>query len=134
MKVVYKVNDSIEASELSDVFKKAGLKRPVHDLPRLEKMIQQADLLLTARVEGQVIGVARAITDFHYCCYLSDLAVNKDYQSMGVGKELIRILQEEIGDDVSLLLLSSQEAMTYYPKIGFTKVDNGFVIPRKNSF
>ncbi|MBM7605889.1 N-acetylglutamate synthase-like GNAT family acetyltransferase [Metabacillus crassostreae] len=130
--ITYKVNDVINADELAEVFKLSGIKRPVEDLPRLQKMIEHADIIITAREEGKVIGVARAITDYHYCCYLSDLAISKDYQGKGIGKKLVALLKEELGEKVSLILLASEEAMEYYPKIGFDTIDNGFKIGRKS--
>lgn len=129
--ISYKVNESIKAEELSKIFKTSGIKRPSDDLNRLQRMIKNSNVLITAWNNNQLIGVARAITDYCYCCYLSDLAVNKNYQNRGVGKELVRLLKEHIGDEVALLLLSSPTAMEYYPKIGFEKIENGFKISRK---
>ncbi|WP_066073380.1 GNAT family N-acetyltransferase [Neobacillus soli] len=126
----FKVGAAVTAEALSDVFKKSGIRRPVDDLPRLQRMIEHANLLITAWDEQKLVGVARSVTDFSYCCYLSDLAVNKDYQKQGIGKELVRLVQEQIGDEVTLLLLSAPAAMEYYPRIGFDKVENGFIIPR----
>ncbi|MGM7723962.1 GNAT family N-acetyltransferase [Metabacillus sp. Hm71] len=131
-KLTYQVNDTIHAEELSEVFKASGIKRPVEDLPRLQQMIEHADLIITARAEGRLVGVARAITDFSYCCYLSDLAVDRNFQKCGIGKELVRLLRGELGEQVSLILLSAQEAMDYYLKIGFDKIDNGYKINRKS--
>ncbi|THE12025.1 GNAT family N-acetyltransferase [Bacillus timonensis] len=130
--ISYKVNEPIKAEELSNIFKTSGIKRPTDDLKRLQRMIENSNPLITAWDNGQLIGVARAITDYSYCCYLSDLAVNKNYQNNGIGKEMVRLLQEHIGEEVALLLLSSPIAMEYYPKIGFEKIENGFKIPRKN--
>ncbi|EKN69795.1 GCN5-related N-acetyltransferase [Neobacillus bataviensis LMG 21833] len=127
----FKVGAAITAEELSDVFKKSGIRRPVDDLPRLQRMIEHADLLITAWDEQTLVGVARAVTDFSYCCYLSDLAVNEDYQKRGIGKELVRLVKEQIGEEVTLILLSAPSAMDYYPQIGFDKVENGFILPRK---
>ncbi|MDR4947369.1 GNAT family N-acetyltransferase [Neobacillus cucumis] len=125
------VDAKIKPEDLSTVFKQSGLNRPYEDLPRLEKMIENADILITAWEEDRIVGVARAITDFSYCCYLSDLAVDQEYQHRGIGRELVRMVQERICDDVSLLLLASPIAMEYYPHIGFDKVSNGYMIPRK---
>ena len=130
-KIEYKLNTMITAEELSRLFKASGIKRPVDDLPRLAKMITNADLTFTAWDGEKLVGVARAITDFSYCCYLSDLAVDRDYQKHGIGKKLVNLLQEQIGEEVMLLLLSSPIAMEYYPRIGFDQVDNGFIIKRK---
>jgi len=129
--IYYKIGALITAEELSDVFKTSGIRRPVDDLPRLQRMIEHADLLITAWVDQKLVGIARAVTDFSYCCYLSDLAVNKDYQKRGIGKELVRLIQEQIGDEVVLLLLAAPAAMDYYPRIGFDKIENGYIIPRK---
>ncbi|WP_040206024.1 GNAT family N-acetyltransferase [Neobacillus jeddahensis] len=129
--ITFKVGAAVTPEELSNVFKSSGIKRPVDDLPRLQRMIEQADLIVTAWDQQALVGVARAVTDFSYCCYLSDLAVDKNYQKRGIGKELVKRVQDQIGDEVTLLLLSAPSAMEYYPLIGFNKVENGFMIPRK---
>ncbi len=129
--IEYKLNTAITPEELSRLFKASGIKRPAADLSRLEKMINNADLTFTAWDDGKLVGVARAITDFSYCCYLSDLAVDQDYQKSGIGKRLVRLLQEQIGEQVTLILLASPIAMEYYPRIGFEKADNGFKMMRK---
>ncbi|WP_423798510.1 GNAT family N-acetyltransferase [Neobacillus sp. SAB-20_R2A] len=131
LQITYKINVPISAEELSTVFKASGIKRPVDDLPRLQRMLDHADLTITAWVDEKLAGVARAITDYSYCCYLSDLAVDKAYQKMGIGNELVRLLQEQIGDEVTLILLASPIAMEYYPRIGFKKIDNGYIIARQ---
>lgn len=129
--IEYKLNTPITPEELSLLFKASGINRPAEDLPRLQKMIDNADLTFTAWDDEKLVGIARAITDFSYCCYLSDLAVHQEYQKSGIGKNLVKLLQEQIGEEVTLLLLSSPIAMDYYPRIGFEKADNGFKITRK---
>jgi len=127
----YEEGKKITAMELADVFSKSGIRRPVEDLPRLQKMIDHADITITAWDGGTLVGIARAISDFSYCCYLSDLAVNREYQNQGIGKELVRCVHERLGEEISLILLASPIAMDYYPKIRFQKIQNGYIIPRK---
>jgi ribosomal protein S18 acetylase RimI-like enzyme len=127
----YEESRKITAEELANVFSKSGIRRPVEDLPRLQIMIDQADITVTAWDGRRLVGIARAITDFSYCCYLSDLAVDRDYQNQGIGKELVRRVHERLGEEISLFLLASPIAMDYYPKIGFQKIQNGYIIPRK---
>ncbi|MCM3600796.1 GNAT family N-acetyltransferase [Robertmurraya korlensis] len=127
----YEESKKITAEILADVFSKSGIRRPVEDLPRLQKMIDHADIIITAWDGETLVGIARAITDFSYCCYLSDLAVDRDYQNQGIGKELVRRIHERLGEEISLILLASPIAMDYYPKIGFHKIQNGYIIPRK---
>jgi predicted N-acetyltransferase YhbS len=90
-------------------------------------MIQNADVLITARVEGLLVGVARGITDFSYCTYLSDLAVDVEYQRKGIGRELIRRLHEKAGLETTLILLSAPAAVDYYPHIGMRRHESCWI-------
>ena len=113
-----------------ELYKSAGLNRPVDDKERISNMYVESNLVITAWDNELLIGVSRSLTDFCYCCYLSDLAVKKEYQSQGIGRQLIELTREKIGPQTMLLLLSAPAAMEYYPKTGFEKVENGFIIKR----
>lgn len=126
----YAIEPSPDAAEVADVFRRSGIRRPVDDPERIGRMIEHANLIVTARHEGRLVGIARALTDFCYCCYLSDLAVDREYQRSGIGVELVRRVREAIGEQSMLLLLAAPEAAEYYPKIGFEKVENGWIINR----
>lgn len=130
MAIEYKINIPLLSADVSGVFKSSGIKRPADDLTRIQRMIDNADVNVSAWDGEKLVGIARAITDFAYCCYLSDLAVSKDYQKSGIGTELVNRLREHLGDEVSLLLLSAPTAMDYYPRIGFEKTEKAFLIPR----
>ena len=129
--IEYHFNAPITGEEVADVFKRSGINRPTADVERIQKMIDHGNLIITAWDGAKLVGMARSLTDFCYCCYLSDLAVDKDYQQCGVGKELIRQTQLRLSDQVSLLLLSAPTAMTYYPEVGFDKAENAWIIRRK---
>ena len=131
MVISYKVNSKIEPHQLAELFQASGIRRPVDDLNRLKKMIDNSNLIVTAWDGEKLVGIARALTDYSYCCYLSDLAVDRTYQHQGIGHELVAEVQKLIGDESMLLLISAPEAMEYYPKIGFDIIDNAFLIPRK---
>lgn len=104
-----------------------GARRPIDDLERLRAMIENANLVLTARDAGKLVGIARSITDFVYCTYLSDLAVHRKYQGMGIGTELIRRTKMQT-PQAKLILLSAPNAITYYPKIGMDRHDFCFYL------
>ena len=88
-------------------------------------------MVVSAWKEDKFIGISRSLTDNAYSCYLADLAVRKEYQKEGIGKELISLIRQTIGSKTALILLSAPGAMEYYPKIGFRKIENGFIIDRK---
>lgn len=128
--IEYRHNFPLDAADVAAVFDNSGIRRPTKDLARIERMFDNANLILSAWHEGKLVGVCRALTDFSYCCYLSDLAVDKAFQKHGIGRELIARVRSAIGEEVALVLLSAPEAMEYYPKVGFEKIENGFIIKR----
>ena len=91
-------------------------------------MVRNSNLLVTAWKGDLLIGVARSVTDFSYCCYLSDLAVDKAFQNSGIGKELINQTRSQLRHTCRLILISAPSAMDYYPKIGFEKLDRCWTI------
>ncbi len=131
MPITYTEEPKLTASEFADVLHRSTLaqRRPVDDLPRLEGMLRHADIILTARnEEGLLIGISRAISDFHYCTYLSDLAVDEAYQRQGIGKELIRRTHDVAGKQTNLILLSAPAAREYYPRIGMVQHDSCWMV------
>lgn len=128
--ITYIESPKLSAPALAELFRSSGIRRPVDDFARLENMIRHANLVIGAFAEGRLVGIARALTDFSYCCYLSDLAVAESHQRQGTGRELIRRVRDRIGEESTLLLLSAPEAMDYYPKIGLERVGKGWMIRR----
>jgi predicted N-acetyltransferase YhbS len=103
----------------------------VDDGDRIALMLKHANLIVTARDEsGLLVGVSRALTDFSFCCYLSDLAVDVAFQKQGIGKELIRRTQLAAGAGAKLILLAAPAARGYYPHIGMTHHDSCWTLDR----
>ncbi len=130
-KIEYKTGVVPDVSEIISVYNSSGINRPTIDKERISKMYENSNLIVTAWENKKLVGISRSLTDFCYACYLSDLAVRKDKQKDGIGKKLIEITQTEIGEKTALILLSAPLAMDYYPKVGFDKINNGFIINRK---
>jgi ribosomal protein S18 acetylase RimI-like enzyme len=131
--VAYDLEPGLSASEFIDVLVRSTLaeRRPVADLDTIAGMLANAHLLVTARAEdGLLVGVSRAITDFSYCTYLSDLAVDVAFQRRGIGRELIARTHQAAGVHTSLILLSAPQAQSYYPHIGMRRHDSCWVIDR----
>jgi predicted N-acetyltransferase YhbS len=97
-----------------------GLRRPVGEPERMADMVKNANLVVTAWESGKLIGISRALSDFSFVTYLSDLAVDQDYQHQGIGKELIRQTQQA-APAAKIILLAAPAAELYYPHIGFTR-------------
>ncbi|EFM11578.1 GCN5-related N-acetyltransferase [Paenibacillus curdlanolyticus YK9] len=128
--ITYSTEKPVTAQQLSEVFERSSIKRPYTDLERLQKMIDHADLIVSAWDGERLVGIARALTDYSYCCYLSDLAVDLGYQKSGIGSVLVDHVKALIGEQCSLVLISAPGAVDYYPKLGFTLSDKAYLIPR----
>lgn len=129
--ISYQVEREIDPAAVADLFRRSGIRRPVDDLDRISRMIEHANLILCAWDGEKIVAIARALTDFSYCCYLSDLAVDRAYQRQGIGKGLVDRIKEIVGEEVMILLLSAPEAESYYPHLGFEKAENAWRIPRR---
>ena len=122
--IEYKVEKNLSIEEFRRVLISStlGVRRPVHDDVRLQKMLDHGNLIVTARDNGRLIGVSRSLSDFAFCTYLSDLAVDQEYQKQGIGRELIR--QTKLASpEAKLILLSAPAAISYYPKIGMKQFE-----------
>lgn len=119
----YSLEPALTAAEFIDLLVRSTLaeRRPVNKLETIEAMLRNADVIVTARSDGKLVGVSRAITDFAYCTYLSDLAVDEAFQRQGIGRELVRRTHEAAGLRTRLVLLAAPAATAYYPHIGMEK-------------
>ncbi len=127
--IEYKIENDLSVEEFRMVLINStlGERRPVNDYERLSGMLKHGNLIVTARDNGRLIGVSRSLSDYAFCTYLSDLAVDEQYQKQGVGKELIRQTMLA-SSSARLILLSAPAATSYYPKIGMKRFEHCYYI------
>ncbi len=136
MTVVFAKETDLTADEFIDVLNRSGLaaRRPVRDVDRVQRMLQGADLTITARDARRgnaLVGVARSITDFAYCCYLSDIAVDTAYQGRGIGRQLIAESRRQAGDECAFFLISAPQAVSFYERLEIPRISDvfGWMVP-----
>jgi ribosomal protein S18 acetylase RimI-like enzyme len=119
----------LDLNEVLEVYRSSGLgeRRPVADTERLAVMVRNANLILTCRIDGALVGIARSISDFSYVTYLSDIAVSRAHQRSGIGRALIDATQKE-APQAKIVLLSAPAATDYYPHIGFIQHNSAWVL------
>jgi len=133
MDVTYALEPQLDAQEFIALLQRTtlGPRRPIDDVPRIQRMIAHADIMLTARAGGRLVGISRAITDYSFATYLSDLAVDKAFQGRGIGRELIRRTRAAAGQEAMLVLIAAPQAETYYPHIGLQQHHSCWFVPRE---
>jgi ribosomal protein S18 acetylase RimI-like enzyme len=121
MAINYFKDKLISVDQAIDLYKKStlGERRPIHNRATFQDMLNHANLTITAWHDSKLIGISRTLTDFSYVAYLADLAVDSDYQKLGVGKQLVVETKKYLGDECLIVLLSAPKANDYYPHIGF---------------
>lgn len=132
MSITYALEPELRLAEFQDVLLRStlGARRPMDDPATLETMLRRADLIVTARQGERLVGISRALTDFAYCTYLSDLAVDQQYQRQGIGRMLIEKTHAAAGLHTQLVLIAAPLARGYYPHIGLQHHDSCWMIPR----
>jgi predicted N-acetyltransferase YhbS len=120
--IQYRTGNDLNLDALIELYKAStlGERRPIDDRERMASMLRHANLVVSAWDGEQLVGVSRALSDFSFVTYLSDLAVRQSHQKQGIGKELIRRTQALAGKHAKLLLLAAPAAEKYYPHVGFT--------------
>ena len=121
MMIRYRDDAKVTAEEAIDLYIRStlGERRPVDSKETFEAMLKNANLTITAWNQDKLIGISRSLTDFAYVAYLADLAVDQQYQRMGIGKELIAQTQKRLGSNCMIVLLAAPKANEYYGHIGF---------------
>jgi GNAT superfamily N-acetyltransferase len=128
--IVIQQEPRLAAEEFLAVLERSGLaeRRPVGSPERIAEMLAHANLIITAREAGEIVGVSRSVTDFAYCCYCSDLAVDRSYQGRGIGRRLLAATQAALHPKAMLYLIAAPKAISYYEHIGMVRNERCFAI------
>ena len=134
MSIKYKINAPVPAEQFITLLRAStlGERRPIEDRTCIEGMVNNSNLMVSAWDADKLVGVARSMTDFHYACYLSDLAVDKNYQNQGIGKELQALTQNQLGPQCKLLLVAAPDANFYYEHVGYTNNPRCWILNRED--
>ena len=136
MGIEFKVNHLVTTDQFLELLNTStlGERRPVDDLECIEGMLKNSNLIVTAWDGDRLVGIARCMTDFHYACYLSDLAVSRSYQKQGIGKQLQVDVRAQLGPRCKLILIAAPAANSYYEHIGFSHNDRCWVLESDSEF
>jgi len=135
MNIEYKINAPVSTDQFIELLRDSTLaeRRPVDDRECMAGMVNNSNLMISAWDGKKLVGIARSMTDFHYACYLSDLAVHEKYQQRGIGKKLQVLTQAQLGMKCKLILVAAPGANSYYEHIGFTNNPRCWILDREKS-
>ena len=128
--ITYRDDLRPDVEVIAQLYRSAGLRRPIDDLLRLQRFFDGSPLVWTAWADGRLVGVLRGWTDGAYDGYVCDLAVHPDWQSRGIGRALLERCCTPL-PDVQWILRASVAAAHYYEHLGWQRIENGWVRPRQ---
>ena len=132
MNITYSSIAKISADQAIDLYIRSALgeRRPIHKRQAFENMYQHANLIISAWDGDKLVGVSRSLTDFSYVAYLSDLAVDVQYQKQGIGKQLIEKTKSDLEPECMLVLLAAPKAREYYGPLGFEQHPSAWTLKK----
>jgi len=131
--VTYRTGNDLDLDAVIELYHAStlGMRRPMDDRACVADMLRHSNLVITAWHGEELVGIARTLTDFCYVAYLADLAVHRDYQRRGIGAELLRRTQAALGPRAKIVLLAAPAAAGYYPRVGFVRHPQAWVLPAR---
>ena len=91
---------------------------------KLAAALAHSDALVTARDDEKMVGVGNANSEGHLVVYYPHLIVHTSYQTLGIGSEIMKLLQGKHQDFHQQMLTADQKAIHYYEKAGFSIAKN----------
>jgi GNAT superfamily N-acetyltransferase len=135
MSITYQHEPRLTAEEYIDLLLRSidgGGIWPVKDIGRINRMLAGAQIIMCARDEkGRLIGASRSLTDFAWCTYTSELAVDKAYQRQGVGRELAIRQREVAGNQTTIFGVALPGVLEWWLKQGHKAVPTAYMLPRE---
>jgi ribosomal protein S18 acetylase RimI-like enzyme len=98
---------------------------------RMDRALKHSPVIVCAWHGEELVGFTRAISDFAWCAYLSQLCVAPSHQRRGIGKQLAGLVLETLGDEVALIAHSAEGAVGFYQATGFEARSDVFRMKRK---
>jgi len=131
--IAYRTGNDIDLESVIELYRAStlGERRHIADRERMAAMLRHANLVVTAWEDDLLVGISRALTDFVYVTYLSDLAVRVSHQRAGIGRELIQRTRVA-APHAQIVLLAAPAAEKYYARIGFNHHPQAWVFPEES--
>ena len=119
----FNIND---VEDMMEVYHSNGWEG--HSQEDIIKIFNISTHVIIAKKDAKVVGFIRALSDGVFNAAIYDLVVHIDYQQQGIGKELINLMLEHLGELSCVHLISTTGNEVLYEKMGFRKLKTGMAI------
>lgn len=122
--VVITTEDSFNQEELRELYAAVGWAAYTRDPAGLLQAINNSTFVAAARVNGELVGLARVMSDDVAIMYLQDILVRPDYQHQGVGTSLLESCLDRFDHVRQKVLLTDDQRSqhAFYRSAGFADI------------
>lgn len=119
------VEHTPEVADLVDLYASVGWSAYADDPATLHRGIAASGFVVAAWLDGQLIGLLRAISDDATVAYLQDVLVRPAAQRQGVGRRLVEAFLARYDHVRQRVLLTDDQPgqRAFYESLGFTRAD-----------
>jgi len=120
MAVIYEQDPEFMSEEIVALYNAVGWSAYSHDPDSLIRAVENSAFVVVARHGGELVGLARCVSDDVSICYLQDILVRPIHQRSGVGSELFRRCAERFSHVRTLVLMTDDEPRqeSFYTSMG----------------
>jgi ribosomal protein S18 acetylase RimI-like enzyme len=123
MSIIYKDTKEFSPAELQDLFLSVEWSSG-HFPEKLALAMQNSGSVFSAWDGEKLIGLINVLDDGVMTAYVHYLLVNPAFQSMGIGKELVRLVKEKYKDYLRIVLIAYDKETGFYKNAGFEAADD----------
>ena len=118
------VGRPVARAELLELYGSVGWTAYTVDPDTLVRAVEGSSLVVTARRDGRLVGLARAVSDGATICYLQDVLVAAGEQRSGIGAALVRAVLDRYAGVRQKVLLTDDEPgqRAFYESLGLTEI------------
>jgi len=117
--------------DLLSLYDSVGWAAYTRDPAGLQTALRNSTYVVAAWRDGQLIGLARVLSDDISIVYIQDILVRPEFQRGGVGRALLAHLLERFAHVRSVVLLtdSDEKQLRFYASLGFKNTRDLVKVP-----
>lgn len=120
MNLTLSFGDTLDDDEVIALYK-ANAWSSAEKPRQLLAALRNSHTLVTARVNGRLVGLGNAISDGHLVVYFSHMLVHPEFQRQGIGRAMMGALLERYADFHQKMLTADGDAVEFYESMGFQR-------------
>ena len=116
-------NDKIDTNEVVALCRANGLSSA--EKPELLiAALKNSHSLVTARIDGKLVGIGNALSDGHLVVYYPHMLVHPEHKGKGIGRAMMEHLRKKYASFHQQILVADGKAVDFYKSVGFERAGN----------